>query len=169
MNDCKELGLLKVGDVTARSYFFDLGIQWSDLTEKDKRSCAYVIKHIHKLRFGVPEGVRAYELLALGEIIATFYCRVKRNERSIVASKGGHFEKDLLASLDIPSVNLECFGCPKAGDLMCDLGWLETCGKSMWWRTRNCIVPKSRWKRLVAGWRSCKYYNKKVLLRTIQI
>ena len=121
--------LLKVGDVTARSYFFDLGIQWSDLTEKDKRSCAYVIKHIHKFTFGVPEGVRAYELSALGEIVATFYCRVKRNERSIIAYKGGHFEKVLLASLAIPSVNLECFGCPKAGHLMCDLGWLETCGK----------------------------------------
>ena len=31
---CKELGLMKVGDVAAQSYFFDLGIRWSDLTEK---------------------------------------------------------------------------------------------------------------------------------------
>ena len=30
---CKELGLLKVGDVAAPSYFFDLGIQWSNFTK----------------------------------------------------------------------------------------------------------------------------------------
>ena len=32
---CKELGLLKVGDATARSFFFDIGIRWSNLTAKD--------------------------------------------------------------------------------------------------------------------------------------
>ena len=99
---CKELGLLKVGDVVARSYFFDLGIRWSELLGKDRRTCAYVRNHIHKLPFGVPRGVGAYELSALEEIVATFYYRAKRNERSIIAYKGGHFERDLLAKLDIP-------------------------------------------------------------------
>ena len=47
----------------------------------------------------------------------------------MIAYKGGHFEKDLLAKLGVPSFNLEHLGCPKAGDLMSDLGWLETCGK----------------------------------------
>ena len=43
-------------------------------------------------------------------------------------SKGGHYEKDVLANLTIPGVNLENFGCPKAGELIPDLVWLESCG-----------------------------------------
>ena len=65
------------------------------------------MKHIHKLPFGVPRGVGAYELLALEEIVAGCYCKVKRNERSVMAYKGGHLESTLLARLAIPSVNLE--------------------------------------------------------------
>ena len=88
---------MKVGDVAAQSHFFDLGIRWSDLTEKDKRTCDCVMRFIHKLPFGVPGGVGAYELSVLEEIVATFYYRDKRNERSILGYKGGHFERDLLA------------------------------------------------------------------------
>ena len=87
------------------------------------------MKHIHKIPFGVPRGVRAYKILVLEEIVATFYYEVKRNERSVIAYKGGHFETNVLASLAIPGVNLERFGCPKPEELMKDLVWLETCGK----------------------------------------
>ena len=31
---CKELGILKAGDVSAKSYFFDFGMYLSDLGEK---------------------------------------------------------------------------------------------------------------------------------------
>ena len=34
---CKELGILKVGNENAESYFFDLGIQWNELTEQEKK------------------------------------------------------------------------------------------------------------------------------------
>ena len=125
---CKELGLLKVGDDTARSYFFDLGIQWCKLTEKDRRSCAYLIRHIHKLPFEVPDGVRAFKLSALNEIVIKFYYQARRSRDSAIAYKGGHFEKDLLERLGVPSVNLERFGCQKASELIGDLVWLETCG-----------------------------------------
>ena len=74
---CKELGLLNVGDVAAQSYFFDLGVQWSQMSLKDRRTCAYVTKDMYKLPFGVPQGVRAYELSALEEIVAAFYCEAK--------------------------------------------------------------------------------------------
>jgi hypothetical protein len=46
---------------------------------------------------------------------------------STIAYKGGHYEKDLLNSLSIPTVNLESFGCPKAEKLFDQIIWLETC------------------------------------------
>ena len=85
-------------------------------------------KHIHKLPFGVLQDVRAYERSALEKIVTAFYCEEKRDERSVVGYKDGHLEKDLLARLHIPSVNLECFGCPKVGELIDRMIWVETCG-----------------------------------------
>jgi hypothetical protein len=52
----------------------------------------------------------------------------RKNSNSTFAFKGGHYEKDLLAKLNIPSVNREWFGCPKAEKLFDQLLWLETCG-----------------------------------------
>ena len=57
-----------------------------------------------------------------------FYDEVKRSESSVIAYKGGHIERDLLAKLHVPSLNLECFGCPKARDLINQMIWVETCG-----------------------------------------
>ena len=48
-----------------------------------------------------------------------------------MAYKGGHYERDLFVSLAIPAVNLENFGCPKAGELFDELIWLETCRNHM--------------------------------------
>ena len=124
---CKELGIIRVGDVAAQSYFFDFGIRWCDLTEKDRKSCAFVMKHIHKLPFGVPRGITARNVSALGSTVTSVYCEIKRDESSLLAYKGGHYERDLLASLGIPSINLENFGCPKAGELIDELIWLELC------------------------------------------
>ena len=50
---CKEMGLLKVGDIAARSFFFDIGLRWNDLSPKDRRSCNYFRTFIHKLPFDV--------------------------------------------------------------------------------------------------------------------
>ena len=125
---CKELGLLKVGDDTASSFFFDIGVRWSDLDEKDTRCCKYLIKKIHKLPLGVPRGTTAYPLKALEKLVVDFYKGIRRNGKSTLAYKGGILERDLLKRLGIPSVNLECFGCPKAEVLFDALVWLETCG-----------------------------------------
>ena len=67
-------------------------------------------------------------LKSLKDIVADLYKNTCKNGNSTVAYKGGHFEKDLLASLSIPAVNLEKFGCPKATSLIRDMVWLETCG-----------------------------------------
>ena len=110
------------------------------------------MKHIHKLPFGVPSGVLAYELSALQEIVTEFYREVKRNERSTMAYKGGHFEKDLLARLHIPSLNLECFGCSKVGELIDQMIWVETCGNhTMCNAYLHCLVRRWRWRHVVSG------------------
>ena len=111
---CKELGLLKVGEDTASSFFFDIGVRWSDLDEKDTRCCKYLTKQIHKRPSGVPRGTKAYSLKALEKLVINFYKGVRTDRKSTLAYKGGILERDLLKRLGIPSVNLECFGCPKA-------------------------------------------------------
>ena len=125
---CKELGILKVGEDTASSFFFNIGVKWSELSPKNQRSCNFLTKKIHKLPIGLPRGTKAYPLRALEEIVATFYQQVKGNKKSTLAYKGGDIERDLLKRIGIPSVNLESFRCPKAEALFDNLVWLETCG-----------------------------------------
>ena len=125
---CKELGLLKVGEDTASSFFFDIGVKWSDLNQKDRRSCEFVKRNIHKLPLGVPLDTEALPLSSLEEIVLHFYESVKKTKTSTLAYKGGNLERSLLKRLGIPSVNLESFGCPKAEALFDALVWLETCG-----------------------------------------
>ena len=54
---CKELGIIELGDVSARSFFFDIGVRWNELSREDKKTWQYTIRKIHKLPFGVPRGV----------------------------------------------------------------------------------------------------------------
>ncbi len=128
---CKELGTLKVGEDKASSFLFDIGIRCWDLTPKEQRQCMFVTKNIHKLPFGVPQGVKAFQLNNLDIIVKDFYKRVKLNSLSSVAYKGGHFERDLLKKLQIPATNLESLGCPKAEAVFDSLVWLETCGNHL--------------------------------------
>ena len=58
-----------------------------------------------------------------------FYANAKENIWSTIAYKGGHFEKDLLCQLQIPSINLKFYEYPKAEFLFDKLVWLETCGQ----------------------------------------
>ena len=38
---CKELGTLKIGEISASSYFFDIGVHWGKLAKEDKVTCAW--------------------------------------------------------------------------------------------------------------------------------
>lgn len=128
---CKELGMFEVGNVYAESYLFDINMKWSELNEKAKRQCYYVIRNVHRLPFGVPEGVIVMKLSQLDGIVSEFYSRYKTSVASLLAYKGGQYERDLLNRLGIPNVNLETYGCPKAEVIFGDLGWLETCGNHL--------------------------------------
>ena len=62
------MGLLKVGNTVAKSFFFDINLRWGDLTHKDRKTCSYVQNRIHKRPFGVPRGVKAFQILELEAI-----------------------------------------------------------------------------------------------------
>ena len=125
---CKELGVLQVGEDVGASYLFDIGIRWLDLAVKDRKNCMFLTRNIHKLPFNNPQGSNPIPLGNLEDIVEHFYEGVRRDECSTIAYKGGHFERDLLRRLKIPSINLENLGCPKAEHLFNRLIWLETCG-----------------------------------------
>ena len=103
----RELGVLKVGNAAAESFFFDFSLRWGELSPRDQKACCYVQKYIHKLPFRVPTGVDA--LSTFPKLIS----ELRQNSNSVIAYKGGHIERDLLAGLNIPAINLEDFGCPK--------------------------------------------------------
>jgi hypothetical protein len=65
----------------------------------------------------VPRGTKAFQISGLQAIVENFYREIQIDSNSTIAFKGGHYERDLLASLRIPAVNLECFNCPKAEKL----------------------------------------------------
>ena len=124
---CRELGIIKVGQETATSYDFDIGIHWGDLSQKDRKTCMYVSRYVHKLPLVARRG--SLPLDNLNNIVNDFYNDVKTLEKSVMAYKGGHLERNLLNELNIPSVNLESFGCPKAEELFGKLTRIETCGQ----------------------------------------
>jgi hypothetical protein len=70
-------------------------------------------------------------VIKVGDSEASSYREIQIDSNSTIAFKGGHYERDLLASLRIPAVNLECFNCPKAEKLFDQLIWLETCGNHL--------------------------------------
>ena len=86
----------------------------------------------------------ARSLSTLGDVVADAYRWMKQNENSTMAYKGGHYEKDLLASLGIPSANLKEFGCPKAEVLIEQMVWLETCGNHIVSEAGIFSLPEGR-------------------------
>ena len=53
---CRELGMLNIKEDTGESFQFDMGIRWQDLSNKDKKTCMFLTKNIHKLPFTAPVG-----------------------------------------------------------------------------------------------------------------
>ena len=157
------MGCIKQGQTYATSTLFDLGLRWNNLSEKSKKTVRFTQRNIHKLPFEGP--VKATPLSRLPAIVKEFY----NEPNALVAYKGGHFEKDLLAQIGIRSVNLELFGCPKAEYLFDSLGWLETCGQHI---TQNAYhhCPKVEVEAFAMWlkWHNSKKEKNPVLLRIIK-
>jgi hypothetical protein len=80
---CRELGVLKVGNAAAESFFFDFSLRWGELSPRDQKACCYVQKYIHKLPFGVLTGVDALPLSTLPKLISELH--QNSNSKSVIA------------------------------------------------------------------------------------
>ncbi len=135
---------------------FILTLCYEELCEKDKTNVKFLQKHVHGLTLGNENDLNKD---MLDVIVKKFYDAYKTDNKSVLAYKGGSIEKDLLAKLNIPSVNLELFGCPKAKNIFPEMVWLESCGEHnllkdkrnthehcpkveveayLYWLTKNC-------------------------------
>ena len=84
----------------------------------------YVYHRIHGLPYNPPQRCRSPRHLA--KDFLELYSNLP-TDRPYVAYKGGHFEKNFLHRLGIPSFNLELIGCPKFND-MTRLATIASCG-----------------------------------------
>ena len=92
---------------------FSIPIPYKELSDKDKRTVNFVIKKIHGLSYQPLKAEYYRKPEELKDLILSLYARYKQGQRTVVGYKGGHVEKDLLKTLNIPSLDLETLGCPK--------------------------------------------------------
>ena len=114
---CRELGAPDyLGGY--HSYFYEMPMRYNDLLPTQLKQVMYVLRRIHGWPFTASFHENAKPQDQLKDDMLNLHSIFKTPERSAVAYKGGHIERDLLKDLDIPSVNLEVHDCPKVIDLM---------------------------------------------------
>ena len=127
----RELGYFTWNEAYGRHAFREL-VPHQDLCEKDKRTVNFVINKIHGLSYQPSPQERGQHPRVIPSMIQDLYGDYSTPDRTLVAYKGGHVEKDLLNKLNIPCLNLETLGCPKydvlrSQDLKCEK-LLPSCG-----------------------------------------
>ena len=108
----RELGLYSVLHGSF-SWFLENTLPYDSLEKRDRKTVNYVYYNIHGLRFESTPQEKALPQHMIKPLVDVYYQRSRTQQRTLVAYKGGHLEKDLLDELQIPCVNLEEFGCPK--------------------------------------------------------
>ena len=96
------------------SWFLENKLPYLSLEQRDRKTVNYVFRHIHGLRFESSLPEKALPQHMIKPLIDSAYHHSRTPHRYMV----GHLEKDLLNELQIPSVNLEDFGCPKVEKLI---------------------------------------------------
>jgi hypothetical protein len=113
---CKELAVTYLyKDVTTR-YTFQVG-NFYDLSTKAKSTVAWVMRHVHGMKFEDREGDLPQSSVEQLLIAIQAEC-ITDCGRFYLAYKGGHYERDLLRNACIPYYNLETIGCPRYDQLL---------------------------------------------------
>lgn len=161
------------------SLHYDPGLQWTKLTAEQHRHIWHVIRHIHGLSLHPPlnplvgERIHPYHpVQALRDHVYTLYLQHATPQRNVVAYKGGHFERDLLKELRIPSLDLEEHGCPKFNDML-RLRTVPSCGQHRHNPQAHCAEVECyhfiQWMRGQCGSpRDMKFINEQRYNRFIQ-
>ena len=119
---CREASIIILGHrgTISKSVFFSIPKQ--HYPTNDFRTIRYATLRLHGLDIQPTNTERPlYEQSALGRVMLDWYHLVQQVTHlptPTIAYKGGIVERDLLNSLNIPSVNLEDWGCPKADRLV---------------------------------------------------
>ena len=96
---------------TSSCFHYTHDVRFSDLTLKDKRTANYVRYKIHGLTFRPsPREYRYFQLHKQDELrydIQELYELFATKDKTLVAYKGGHIEKNILQELGIPHIDLE--------------------------------------------------------------
>ena len=80
---------------------------------KDRRLVRFVRRHIHGLPYTPNYREQARPAAALEQDVRELVHTFQRPNKTVVAYKGGHYEKELLQRWGIPYFNLEQARCPK--------------------------------------------------------
>ena len=124
---------------------YRLPLEWKTLSPKDRLTAQYVFHCIHGLPFEDRQDEKAHPLEALKGDVLALYARAKTTERFIVGYKGGHIEKDLLKELDLPTINLEEYGCPKFEKLN-SMSMIKDCGHHRFKKHCAMVESKAFWQ-----------------------
>lgn len=69
---------------------------WNNLHPRDRKTVSYVKYNVHGLTSQPRREERGHEYSELDDVISYLYDKTKTEERTLVAYKGGHVERDLL-------------------------------------------------------------------------
>ena len=106
----RELGWCTLEGANDCQHFYSL-LRYKELSCKDRRTVNYVYRHVHGLRFEASFQEAALPQRDVGAVIQALY------HGGLIAYKEGQIEKEFLEKLNLPSLDLEEYGCPKADSL----------------------------------------------------
>ena len=141
----REIGYVSLTENCINSHRFKLNHVVKKLSEKDWKTVNYCKKYVHGLTLKcLPWEKDLYQVENLRPLLKNVYYSSKRNDRNLVAYKGGQVEKEILDELEIPSINLECFGCPRYDELptsmVRDCGYHVQMNESIHCPIKECVA-----------------------------
>lgn len=139
---CRELGYYTWQEKYGR-YAFYMKTSWRNLSRRDIKTVSYVKYKVHGLTYQPRREEKAFEYYRVEDILRDLYEEVKYKDRTVVAYKGGHVERDLLNKLNIPCLNLEHYGCPKYDVLKDEFhNVLPSCGFHLNDKLHHCPIKE---------------------------
>lgn len=112
---CRDIAIIPVRpSATAITANFALGRTYDSLSRRDQITANYVTKFLHGLKFDDTKT----DVLDQADLVHAIDTAISDCDQPLIGYKGGHYEKDILMEIGIPSINIESMGCPKFDQLI---------------------------------------------------